>query len=143
MKKVLKGKPIKQKGGIESGSVFNKDSLTKIMSSQLSEETDYLGGIVISNKFRSPAQKYLRDLDEMIGTSPNVNKTIDCHHKKSDLVSIPDSDYKNRKNKELRKYSYSETPKNGLTIDQAEREKIPFLQVYPSQVKIRSTGRLG
>lgn len=88
MKKILKGKQIKEKGGINSGEFFRKGSLSEIMKAELSEETNYLSGVVISSKFRSPAKKFLQDLDDMTRNTPNVNQTVELNQN-ADLLTTP------------------------------------------------------
>ena len=113
--------------------------MDEIMNWELSQDTKELGGVVVSHKFKSPINRFLQDLDDMVLESqdstslkPETPQNIEPKTEKSEVFdSIED-----------RKFTQSEEPKRGLKIGNSERESIPFLQVYPSQAKMSENGQL-
>ncbi|CAI2360511.1 unnamed protein product [Moneuplotes crassus] len=142
MKRILKGKNIDEKTGIESSSNFNQKSMKEILDQELSEETSHLETVVVSNKYKSPIKKYLKDLDELVydNTTPEVNQTID--YESLNKLAITPEPQKNILTKSSERDGTVGFQNRGMRVDQAETEQIPFLQVYPSQEKIKSIGRL-
>jgi hypothetical protein len=71
MKKIMKSKEVIREETLKPAKHFNEKSIEELKMEKLSPETDNLGIVAVSNKFRSPVKKFLTELDELVAYTQN------------------------------------------------------------------------
>lgn len=75
----MKSKEVTREEILQPAKHFYEKSIEELKEEKLSPETDNLGNVVVSNKFRSPIKKFLSELDELVAytqsEAPNNQRT--------------------------------------------------------------------
>jgi hypothetical protein len=133
MKKIMTGKQIKDRDGVQPAQYFNNRSVKEIYAESLSPETNRLGSIMVSNKYKSPVKKFLNDLDDMVYNQQHSYESLNDDHLQPNLDII--------NSERSRKFAanrgkYSSVPKNKIRISPTDTDQITFLRVKPFHVNI-------